>query len=220
MYCKKCKITVKGNKTACPLCKGHLSNTEDTEGECFPTVKKDKITNVFLVKLTTLISVSVCVISLAVNFLLPQNGWWSFFVLGGIGCFWLAGIIGIVNRHKIIKNIFIQIFFLTIFALLWDLSMGFKGWSIDYAIPIGCLVGMVSVFVLSLTLKNQATEYMLYMMFSAIYGVVPGILLLTGALDVVIPSVICVVVSIIFIGIVITFQGRLLKEELKRIFHI
>ena len=39
-YCAKCKTTVTGNGTRCPLCQGMLqeTGTEDTRGDVFPRI--------------------------------------------------------------------------------------------------------------------------------------------------------------------------------------
>ena len=51
-------------------------------------------------------------------------------------------------------------------------------------------------------------------------GLIPLILLLTGAVHTVYPSLVCVVVSVIYLSALILFAGNALKEEWIRRMHL
>lgn len=220
MICNKCKITIRGQKERCPLCQGELTPTNDSGITCFPAVKKPRATVGLFIRLMTLGAVSICVICGAINYLIPQSGHWDFFVYAGVGCAWLYGIFAIMNRYRLVKNIFMQLFIATFFALAWDTSVGWTGWSVDYVIPLCCLAGMISVFVLSLVLKDLDAEYMVYLIIWIAYSILPGVLLITDTVHVRIPSVVCVAVGIIQLSIIVIFRWKIFIEEMKRKFHI
>jgi len=54
----------------------------------------------------------------------------------------------------------------------------------------------------------------------SIFGITPIVFLLTGLLQVVIPTIVCIGVSIVSLSALIIFEGENMKGELKKRLHI
>jgi hypothetical protein len=104
--------------------------------------------------------------------------------------------------------------------VLWDWSIGWLGWSIDFVIPGICVVAMVVMAIAAKILKIGVRDLLVYLFIDIIFGFIPIIFILTGVLNVGFPSVICVATSAISLSALILFYGDNMREELKKKMHI
>lgn len=218
-YCEKCKVQVVGKRERCPLCQNELiCDGKDTE-EVFPYVPTiyEKYKTAF--KIMILVSVAAIVVSFAVNLMFPVNVWWAWIVTVAIGCFWVAFYIAFTKRKNIPKNLLYQVILVSVMVVLWDRMGGFGGWSVDFVIPILCMVNLLVLFILSKVMHIDAEDYMIYMLVSGVFGIVPVLFYIFGILKVLFPSVLCVASSIIFLAAVLIFQGDKILDELRRRLH-
>ncbi len=222
MYCNKCEVTVKGAKSCCPLCRGELSGEPDINEEAFPRIK-DKVydKNRFL-KIVTFAAIVTIVCSVAVNMIIPMKNhvWWSLFVSAGVVCAWISIVTAIMKRRNILKNINWQLFLITFFAIMWDEYTGWRGWSLDYVFPFACIASMVCMYILSKILKIPPRGFALYMMFDIFFGIIPGILMFAGLINVRYPTICCVACSIISISAILIFEGKGIMEDIRRKLHM
>lgn len=219
-YCKKCKVSVVGNKKCCPLCQGELTGQGKQETDVFPVVPKDKITPGFLFRLLSFISVAAIVICIAVNLMIPTTVWWSLYAGAGIFCAWLTGSVSIAKRYNFIKNITYQLLIISVLEVLWDHFTGRLGWSLDYVIPCTCAATMIFMAVMIFTKRIRAEQYIIYILLDCLYGAVPAVFIATGILNVIYPSVLCVAISLISVAALCIFKGKTMKEEIVKKFHM
>lgn len=222
LFCKSCGASISGDKKCCPLCQQSLSGTVEPDSEIFPVVSLKKYNKGFLIKLVSFIAIAGAVTSIGVYTALPHyNGvrWWIF-VIAGIFCGWLSAVTGILKRRNIFKNISWQLFIISASAVLWDVFTGWRGWSLDYVIPCSCAASMVTMYILSKIMKIDPRGFLLYLFFDMIYGIVPIVFIFCGILNVAYPSIACVALSVISISAILLFEGRNIRDELIRKFHI
>ena len=220
MYCEKCKVTVAGKRQRCPLCQGTLTQTQERSEEVFPDVPTIYHQYGMFIRLLLFTSVALAVISVAVNLMLPQTGWWSFFVVLGVGCLWVSLAFAVRKRSNIPKNMMYQVFTISILSIVWDALTGWHGWSIDYVIPIVCVAAMLSLGILARVLHMPIQDYMVYLMIDMVFGMVQIVFYLTGCLRVMYPSLICVAVSVISLAGLLIFEGSAMRAELRRRLHL
>lgn len=218
-YCEKCKLSVRGNLKRCPLCQAQLSG--EGEEPLFPDIPPTiyKQYKLFF-KLLILASVVAVVVCMSIDLILSDTISWSFFVLFGIICFWISLFIATKQRHAIPQNITRQVFVVSVFSVLWDYFTTWKGWSVNYAIPIICTIAMISLLTLAKIIKMKEEDCIFSLVVTVCFGLIPLVLLLIGKIYVRIPTLICVAVSIIVTAILILFEGKVLIQELKRKFHV
>lgn len=219
-YCEKCKVNVIGKRKTCPLCQDFLSGQDDDQEEEFPQITSIyKEYNMFF-KMMILISIIIASISVAVNIAFHKGVYWSLFIIGGLVSVWVSLITAINKRNNIPKNIIYQVVIVSVAVVIWDYLTNWKGWSIDYVIPLVYVFAMVSMYVISKIMKLKLNDYILYLIIDGIFGIIPIIFILTGILNVLIPSLICVVTSIISLSTILIFEGDSMREEMKRRLHL
>jgi len=219
-YCTHCRVKIKGENTVCPLCAGILDGKGDSNEEVFPFIPTIYQEFNLFIRVLILISIVVVVASFAVNIIFTKESRWSLPVAAGVMCMWVSLFFIIRKKNNIAKTIFWQVGVISILSLIWDKSMGFIGWSIDYVIPSVCVLAMIVMAIGAKILKISVRDLIIYLLIDAIFGLVPAIFIIFGWLNVIFPSVICVASSIISLSALILFEGDNMKNELKKRMHI
>lgn len=220
LYCDKCKVKIQGRPDFCPLCQGSLSGTPDS-GDSYPAVKTKPSKLNFAIKIAALSSIAAILICFAINFSTTGHvaGWWLYPLAGTISV-WIAFTIAIHLHRNIEKTIVITAFICSAISFLWDLFTGYKGWSLDFVLPIAACVAMLSMAVVAQVLKLRIQQYIFYLVIDIIIGIISLVLLICGVIQVVIPSAICVATSAISLTALLIFNGKSLKSEIERRLHL
>ncbi len=220
LFCNSCKVHILGERQRCPLCGGALTGEGEPDTQLYPIVPPPRYSRHFLLRLISFVVIAGIAVSTAVNAIVSPGVWWSLFVSAGLICSWLTLAVAVSKRSHILKNIAWQLFLITVLAVLWDLATGWRGWSLDYVLPCSCMASMGSMYILSKILKIPARELVFYLILDSVYGVIPIIFVLTGLLHTAIPSILCIMVSVISIAAILLFEWRDIKEVIIRKFHV
>lgn len=194
--------------------------TGEGEPEPFPAVKSVYRQFERLFKWLMFATVSAAIVCVAVNLMLPDTGAWSLFALLGLGCFWLIMYFSIKRKSGIARFIATQSSIVAIICVVWDIVIGWQGWSLDYALPIAFTAAMLAITVVSRVLRSDTGDYISSLALIGLGGLIPLIFYFTGMLNMAIPSIICVACSLIlFVGLLV-FKGSEMKYELAKRFHV
>ena len=131
-----------------------------------------------MIRLSLFLSIAVCVICLTLNLLLWPQRWWSLFVLAGIGAGWATVAQAIRKRSSFCKHVLYQVVTVGIVVVLFDLMTGFGHWSFNYVIPALCVFAMVVIAIIAAMGHRSISNYIIYMVVSAVFGLIPLLFLL------------------------------------------
>ena len=218
-YCEHCKVHIRGNKKFCPLCQNTIMSGGLEEEEIFPRIPLVYKSNMVL-RLMIFLSICIGVISYAVEAMFPVRFNWPMFVIAGILCIWISLTMVIRKRHNIPKTIIWQVAVTSILAVIWDWRIGWRGWSLDYVIPIACIVAMLVMYLTAKILRLGVREFIVYILLDAIFGILPIVFLLFHVVHVTYPSILSITCSILSLSAVILFEGENIREELNKRMHI
>ena len=223
-YCPRCKVFIDGSRQRCPLCETKLTEKEGfskiwSEGDFFPKVPDNSGIYNLCIKIFLLITVVAIVSSVADNYFFHHRGWWSFFVAAALACIWASAGIAIRKRKNILKNVLWQMIAISLICMIWDKLTGWRGWSVSFVLPITYMTAMLVLFILNKVMRLRAEDYMIYSMMGSLFGLIPLIFLIFGDLKYRVPSVLCVSASVVFLAVLIIFQGSYMVNELKRRSH-
>lgn len=219
-YCEKCGVRVTGAPPCCPLCQGPLTGKADGSGDVYPDIPFEARPRQLLLRLLVLASVAAAVACLAVLLCLPGHGAAALSGMAGLASGWLTVGIAVKKRGKPLKAVFWQVCLLSLLALAWDYGTGWRGWSVNYALPVLYTCTMAAMAVIARLLHLLPSDYLLYLVLNILLGLAPLVLLLRGAVHVAYPTVICAAVSVIFLAVLVLFEGPALKGELLRRLHL
>lgn len=224
-YCEKCKVYVPSTREHCPLCQRPLTQAPDQspsfyDEEVFPYLPTIYHQHNLLIRTALFLSVVACVLCLTLNFLLMPDNWWSLFVLAGVGAAWLTVAQAIRKRSSFCKHVLYQVVTIALVAVLFDLLTGFLLWSTTYVIPALCLFAMVVIGITAVIRRLRINDYIIYMLLSALFGIVPLIFLPLNLVTASWPTVIAAAAGIIYLAGLILFIGRDTWRELLRRLHV
>ena len=176
--CDKCKITLQGDYRVCPLCGSIIQSNEGNGEDVFPSIPTIYQEFNIFIRLLIFLSIAAVVISFAINVIFTRDSKWSILVAAGIACMWLSLFVIIRKKNNIPKTILWQVFLIGILSVLWDFSMGWRGWSIDYVIPAICVGAMIVMAIAAKLLKIGVRDLIVYLMVDVLFGFIPIIFLL------------------------------------------
>lgn len=221
LYCEHCKVELPGVQSRCPLCKSRPAGDPDTGYRPYPELKASHMTlSRTLVIWAAFAGVCAAAICVGINFAIPDYGWWSFFVIAGIASFWIDFAILLKKRRNLPKNIIWQVVLVSIIALIWDFATGYRGWSLDFVIPILSSVAMFVLIIVSKAQKLGVQDYIVYLVMACVLGLVSFVMLLTGLVNVVVPSVVSFISAVVFLAFLLFFEGKTLWAEFQRRLHM
>lgn len=221
ILCNYCKVYIRDGKNKCPLCGNLLSYNDNLnkDGGVYPTIPLAYERHM-AIRILIFISVVTIVISYFIYKLFPTSVNWPMLVLLGIVSMWLSITYVFRKRSNITKTIMWQVFIMTLLCIFWDWKIGWRGWSLDYAIPFLCIAAIIVMYVTAKAMRLSTGYYIAYFLLGGLFGIIPGLFILLKLVSVEYPSIISVAVSIIFLSAIVIFQGENILSELQKRMHI
>ncbi|WFA08996.1 DUF6320 domain-containing protein [Tissierella sp. Yu-01] len=220
-YCNHCKVYIKENRNKCTLC-GNALSVEDTQNGdkmTFPKIPPFYHSHLAM-KIMIFISIAAVVLSFSINAMFPTTINWPLFLLFGLISMWLCLIVIIQKRYHIPKKIIWQVVIISVLSLFWDWRTGWRGWSLDFVIPIACMSAMLLMYVTAKVLRLSVNDYVTYALIDGVFGIIPLLFIIFDWVNIIYPSVISVALSIITLAAIFIFQGDNIKQELNKRMHI
>lgn len=219
--CEHCKVELPGKQSRCPLCHNKPTGEPDGTNNPYPRLTETRKTlSRTLVKWVAFCGICASAICVSINITMPENGWWSLFVIAGIASFWVDFAVLLKKRRNLPMNIIWQVVLISIIAFIWDIATHYRGWSLDYVLPIISGAAMFALVMVAKAQKLDIQAYIAYLVIACIFGLVPFVLLLTGVVQVVLPSIISFVSAIVFLAFLLFFEGKALWAEFQRRLHM
>ncbi|MBQ3796456.1 MAG: hypothetical protein II842_09280 [Butyrivibrio sp.] len=219
-YCPKCKVSIRGEKSCCPLCQGKIKEIDDNINDPFPTLKKKKISNITFVKVVTFIFIALEIIFEALN--IQTKNQYPFIGITMLGIFvaWITALTTMYLRNNLIKVITWEVFVAIVVDIYIDLKTGFHGWSVEWMVP-ATLTGLaIATFIIAKIVKLRLDEYILYLVLDLIMALLQIIFIRNGMNQFTWPAVISIMVYLIMITGLVIFRFRDLKNASQKVFNM
>ncbi len=221
LYCPKCRVHIRGARERCVLCGNTLTgpDSDNVGEEIFPVIPP-AFESHLAIRILVFISFATIASSFAIRMIFPTNVNWPVFVVFGLVSMWLSLIAVVRKRHNIPKTILWQVTVITLLSVLWDWLIGWRGWSLEYFIPIIYVAAELVMYTTARIMRLSIRDYITYALLDGLFGILPIIFILFGWVKQQYPSIICVTVSVIFLLAIFIFQGEDIKNELGKRMHI
>ncbi|EOS36909.1 hypothetical protein C804_00383 [Lachnospiraceae bacterium A4] len=217
--CRQCNIEVLDETQRCPLCGTVLEPTVEVEN-MYPDIRLKSRKLVFVSRLYLFISIVIEIF--LVNICMLSEVQSLVYIISGLVL--LFGYI--VIRYAILgtSGYIAKTVVLTIIAVIMlvaiDFSVGYNGWSVNYALPSGILLIDVGTLVLMAVNSKNWQSYLMLQIFMVLCSVVAIIFNLVHIVTDPIVSIVALNVSVILLLGTVIIGGRRARVELKRRFHI
>lgn len=218
--CSKCNVKVKDPSLVCPLCKGVLSSPSGEETPlAFPPVGIDIKKFHMLKRVFIFLSIIASVGSIAANFLVYDGFLWSILTVAGIIYLWIVIPYTVANHINIVSKILAQVFWGSLFVVLIDFIVGYRGWSVEYVIPSVFSAADIAVIVVILINRMNWRNYLLYQFVIGFLGFAPLVLYLLSIAENPVFVIISTSVSALCLIGTAVFGDKTVKSEFKRRLH-
>ncbi len=220
-YCSHCRVHVRGEDSSCPLCLNTLPDSRGERGEpIFPEIPP-RIEKKILMKIMLFISIIVLVAALFIWRLIEDAPFsWIVTTLLGIVTFWLWMIFVMRRRIHMQKRITGALFIVAALSVFWDWKIGWRGWSVDYVIPVACMISLLALAVIGRVFRLPWSDYLTYLLIVCIFGLVLSLFLLFDVVNVIYPTLLCIACCAISLAGLLIFRGEEILFELQKRMHV
>ena len=177
--------------------------------------KLEKKENQRIVQTFSFLCLAIAVACGMINFMTAGMLNWFWFAGAGCACAWLVVMVAYFKRRNILKNEMWQLLIISVIAIFWDWFIGWRGWSVDFVLPFGALAVQFSIPVIAKVNRLEREEYLFYLIQAGVAGLIPIVLVWTGIVRLVYPSVVCAGISFLTVAALFIFC---LKDTLQE-FH-
>lgn len=217
--CKQCNVEILDETERCPLCHSVLEKTVEVEN-MYPNVRTMTRRLALLSRIYLFVAILVEALLIYLNVLSDSEMFWS--AIPG-----LAMLYGyLVLRYAILGKSGYKgkIIVLTLIAILMvvaiDFVMGYRGWSVNYALPSAILLVDAGILILMCINRRNWQSYMMWQIFMILCSVVPLVLYAVGIVTAPILALLAFAFSAaLFLGTLIIGDRRA-RTELRRRFHV
>lgn len=189
--------------------------------EQFPEIDEENKKKVQFQQCLNFISIALIILAIVSNVIFMPDTMWYIFGIGMVASMWVSVSMGFRKRKNLLKNGLMQLFIISLGAVLWDLASGYRGWSVNYIIPLLVMLLLVFMIIMANVQNLNPEDYIMYLVITSVYGLLlPGLLMLLGVITA--PAYAAVAMG--FCALVLSFLGifrkRALFIELQKNFHI
>lgn len=217
--CKQCNVEILDETERCPLCHSVLEKTVEVEN-MYPNVRTMTRRLALLSRIYLFVAILVEALLIYLNVLSDSEMFWS--AIPGLAM--LNGYL--VLRYAILGKSGYKgkIIVLTLIAILMvvaiDFVVGYRGWSVNYALPSAILLVDAGILVLMCINRRNWQSYMMWQIFMILCSVVPLVLYAVGIVTAPILALLAFAFSTaLFLGTLIIGDRRA-RTELRRRFHV
>ena len=217
-YCPKCRISIRGNKTECPLCGGRV--TGDPEPGGFPVLERNRFSHMSVVKVGTFCLLTFFIIMMSLEILYDFKLAWIPFAVMGALIAWGDLMVGIYYRNNLIKTLFIETYLAMAVCILIDSLTGWHGWSLAYVLPIGFVLLVFVTIGVGRAASLRLEEYIIYIFVTILLSMLQIFPVLAHVNPVAFPAVACMALLLIGACAAVIFRFRDLRSAVEKMFNL
>ncbi len=204
--CSKCRITIRGNKICCPLCKGEL--TGEPERPAFPVLKPQKVSTVSAFRVCAFICVIVEIVAGIAFYGTAFTAAWCIPVMGIALLLLFDFAVALYFKGNFLKLITAQFYIGMLVCYLADMRTGGSGWSVTWVIPLSFVVLTLVIFIIGGITRGHLMEYVIYIFLNSLLSLLLIIPVRSGLNTSPMPALICVGIMIAVAAFILIFRMR------------
>lgn len=217
--CKKCNLEILDETERCPLCDSVLEQTVDVEN-MYPNVRIMARKLMLISRVYLVCAMILEVLLVYINVVSDSQTWWS--VIAALGFVYVYMLIrfAILGKSGYKSKVTILSLIAVLMLVAADFLYGYRGWSINYALPVIILLVDLSILFLMFFNRRNWQSYMMWQLFMILCSVVSLVFSLLGIATRPFMGELAFTASVLlFVGTVIIGDRRA-RTELKRRFHV
>ena len=167
-----------------------------------------------------LASLIIAILLVVINKLTSPKFPWAGIANCGIIYAWITVIYSMDRNTNIAGHVLVQVIAISLITLYIDYRLGFKGWSIDIAIPIIIIIANVIMFVLTIVSHKKYIKYAIYQLIIVFFSMLPCIFIAKHLAHNIVLSIVASAISALNFIVTLCLCAGDVKEAIVRKFHI
>ena len=203
----------------CPLCRSVLEKTVEVEN-MYPNVRTMTRRLALLSRIYLFVAILVEALLIYLNVLSDSEMFWS--AIPGLAMLYgyLVLRYAILGKSGYKGKIIVLTLIATLMVVAIDFVVGYRGWSVNYALPSAILLVDAGILILMCINRRNWQSYMMWQIFMILCSVVPLVLYAVGIVTAPILALLAFAFSAaLFLGTLIIGDRRA-RTELRRRFHV
>ncbi len=185
----------------------------------YPQKLNSKKSNL-IVKIGASISILVAILLIVINKLTSPHIPWAALANGGIVYLWIVLYYSIHKNINIAGHVLLHTVAISILTVYIDYELGFRGWSIDLAMPILIIISNITMLILTMVSYKKFIKYAIYQLMIVLFSMLPVLLITENMVQNKTLSMIASGISIFNLIISLILCTRDVKEAVIRKFHM
>lgn len=217
--CRQCNIEILDETERCPLCNSVLEHTIEVEN-MYPNVRMMTRKLNLISRIYLFCAILAEVVLVYINWATESKMWWS--AITGLSFFYVYMLLrfAILGKSGYRAKIFMSTLIAVLMVIAIDFVVGYRGWSVNYALPAGILLVDAGILVCVIVNRRNWQSYIMFQLFMILCSLIPVVLWLQGIITHPMVGWIAFADSVFqFLGMLIIGDRRA-RVELKRRFHI
>lgn len=217
--CRKCNVEILDETERCPLCNSVLVQTVELEN-MYPNVRIMARRMMLISRIYLFCAIILEVLLVYINIVADSKIWWSIITALCFVYVYMLIRFAILGKSGYKSKVIVLTSIAVLIAVASDFVSGYRGWSVNYALPSGVLFIDLAIFVLMFTNRRNWQSYIMWEILMIFCSILPLIFSLVGIATAPFLGELAFVVSVLlFVGTMIIGDRRA-RTELKRRFHI
>ena len=172
-----------------------------------------------ILKISAVVSIVLAILLIVINKLTTPQIHWSAIANCGIIYAWITVIYSIKRNTNIAGHVLLQIIIMSMVMLYVDDRIGFRGWSINIAIPIILIVGNAIMLILTISSYKKYINYAIYQLTIVLITLCSFVLIGKGIIGLKILWQITSIISILNLLVTLCLCSKEIKEAITRKLH-
>lgn len=173
-----------------------------------------------IIKILLCVSVGIAILLWGINRLTTPDIPWAALTNAGIIYTWITVIYSIRKNVNIAGHVLLHTIAISLLTYYIDYKFGFKGWSINIAIPIIIIVANVTMLVLTIVSYKKYFKYAIYQLIIVIFSMLPVIFMAEHMIQHKTLSIIATSISILNFILSLILCAKDVKEAIIRKLHM
>ena len=179
-------------------------------------VKQNREVTILLCCLTIFISIMLMYINYKTIGILN----WSIVAIVAMTYAWVSTFYALDKNVNLASYTFVQMISVSIFLVIIDFVFGFYKWSFNIGIPIVIMVSNLTMMIITLIKYKKYVKYAVYEIMILLFSIVYNIIISCMSDSSLVLNVITLWFSLTNLSFILALNGRSLKLELQKKFHI
>ena len=173
-----------------------------------------------ILKICIISSILMAIVLFIINKALTPQIPWAALTNAGIVYIWVTVLYAINKNINIAGHVLVQTIAISILSIYIDYMLGFRGWSINIAIPILIIISNITMLVLTIVSHKKYIKYAIYQLVIVIFSMIQVVLMHENYINNKVLTIVATGISILNLILTLTLCARDVKEAVIRKFHM